>query len=118
VKDHPDEGSAHFLLAYHYLVNGSKDKAVAQLKDVVRLEPKDQLSAALLKALRQPDTASAAGAPPGANAGMSKPHHRGECEMWPGSGMISVWRADCPVDRKDRMRVSVEHEKRVFYDGG
>jgi cytochrome c-type biogenesis protein CcmH/NrfG len=58
VKDHPDEGSAHFLLAYHYLVNGSKDKAVAQLKGVVRLVPKDQLSAALLKALTQPDTAT------------------------------------------------------------
>ncbi len=65
VKDHPDEGSAHFLLAYHYLVLGSKDKAVAQLKDVVRLVPKDQLSAALLKALTQPDTPSAASAQPG-----------------------------------------------------
>jgi len=58
VKDHPDDGSAHFLLAYHQLVLANKDQAVAQLKDVVRLVPKDQLSAALLKALTQPDNAA------------------------------------------------------------
>jgi len=40
------------------LVLGNKDQAVAQLKDVVRLVPKDQLSAALLKALTQPDNAA------------------------------------------------------------
>jgi len=56
VKAHPDEGYAHFLLAYHYLVLASKDQAVDQLKQVVRVEPKDQLSAALLKALTQPES--------------------------------------------------------------
>ena len=55
VKKHPDDGSAHFLLAYHQLVQGNKDQAVAQLKEVVRLVPKDQLSAALLKALSTSD---------------------------------------------------------------
>jgi tetratricopeptide (TPR) repeat protein len=56
VKAHPDEAYAHFLLAYHYLVVGSMDQAIAQLKEVVRLDPKDQLSAALVKALTQPPT--------------------------------------------------------------
>jgi tetratricopeptide (TPR) repeat protein len=51
VQEHPDDGSAHFLLAYHHLVLNNKDQAVAQLKDVVRLVPKDQLSVAMLKAL-------------------------------------------------------------------
>ena len=55
VKAHPDEGYAHFLLAYHYLVVGSMDQAIVQLKEVVRLDPKDQLSASLVKALTQPD---------------------------------------------------------------
>jgi predicted Zn-dependent protease len=54
VKAHPDEGYAHFLLAYHYLVVGSMDQAIAQLKEVVRLDPKDQLSVSLVKALTQP----------------------------------------------------------------
>jgi hypothetical protein len=58
VKASPDEGYAHFLLAYHYLVVGSMDQAIAQLKEVVRLDPKDQLSASLVKALTQPDDAA------------------------------------------------------------
>jgi len=58
VRQHPNEAPAHFLLAYHYLVLGYKDQAVAQLKDVVRLEPKDQLSAALVKALTQPESSN------------------------------------------------------------
>jgi predicted Zn-dependent protease len=56
-KAHPDDASAHFVMAYHQLVNGSVDQAVAQLKEVVRLAPKDQLSARLLKALTQTPTA-------------------------------------------------------------
>lgn len=55
VQRNPKEADGRFLLAYQYLVLGYKDQAVAQFRDVVRLEPKDQLSAALLKALTQPD---------------------------------------------------------------
>jgi len=39
------------VLAYHYLVLGSKDEAIKQLQEVVRLQPKDTLSAEILKAL-------------------------------------------------------------------
>jgi hypothetical protein len=52
------------VLAYQYLVLGSKDEAVKQLKEVVRLQPQDKLSTALLKALTTPDTAAASPAPP------------------------------------------------------
>jgi hypothetical protein len=38
----------HFVLAYHYLVAGHKDAAVAQLKAIVALQPDDTLSARLL----------------------------------------------------------------------
>jgi hypothetical protein len=45
------------------LVLGSKDAAVKQLKEVVRLEPKDKLSSALVKALTSGEVAPA-GNPP------------------------------------------------------
>ena len=38
-RDHPKEAEAHFLQGCQYLVLGSKDAAVAQLKAVVQLEP-------------------------------------------------------------------------------
>jgi tetratricopeptide (TPR) repeat protein len=50
-REHPKEAEAHFLEAYHYLVVGGKDAAVQQLKQVVKLQPQDKLSAALVKAL-------------------------------------------------------------------
>jgi len=54
VKDHPDTGEGHFLLAYHCLVLGNKDEAVKQFREVVRTQPGDKLSAELLKALTTP----------------------------------------------------------------
>jgi tetratricopeptide (TPR) repeat protein len=53
-RANPKAADDHFLLAYHYLVLDAKDAAVKQLEEVVRLMPKDQLSAALLKALKEP----------------------------------------------------------------
>jgi tetratricopeptide (TPR) repeat protein len=50
----PKAADAHFLLAYHYLVLDAKDAAIKQLDAVVQLMPKDTLSAALLKVLREP----------------------------------------------------------------
>jgi tetratricopeptide (TPR) repeat protein len=58
IKAHPDDASAHFVMAYHHLVHGNVDAAVAQLKEVVRLVPKDQLSSRLLEALTQTPTAN------------------------------------------------------------
>jgi hypothetical protein len=54
VKDHPDAGDGHFLLAYQYLVLGSKDNAVNQFQEVVRVQPGDKLSGELVKALTTP----------------------------------------------------------------
>jgi tetratricopeptide (TPR) repeat protein len=69
VRQHPDSGPGHFLLAYHYLVLGERDAAVGQLQEVVRLVPGDTLSAQLLKALTQTNGAAPAApqaAPPSA----------------------------------------------------
>jgi len=63
MREHPKDAYGHFLQAYHYLVLGSKDAAVQQLKQVVQLEPKDKLSAALVKALTSGEAAPADGPP-------------------------------------------------------
>ena len=51
IRQNPNDAPARFVLAYHYLVLGSKDEAIKQLQEVVRLQPKDTLSAEILKAL-------------------------------------------------------------------
>ena len=52
-NDHPSAPEAHFLLAYHYMSCGHIDAAIGELREVVRLSPRDQLSAQLLTALTQ-----------------------------------------------------------------
>ncbi len=59
-KSHPEASEAKFLLADNYLTCGYTDAAAAQLKEVVRLNPKDQLSAQLLKSISATDTADQA----------------------------------------------------------
>ena len=49
--DNPKLPEAHFLLAYHYMSCGHPEAAVGELKDVVRLNPKDQLAAQMLSGL-------------------------------------------------------------------
>ncbi|MGQ0633888.1 MAG: tetratricopeptide repeat protein, partial [Planctomycetaceae bacterium] len=63
VKSHPDSADARFVLAYHYITCNHPDSAVKQLREVVRLQPKDQLSAQLLKMMGG-DAPADAGAQP------------------------------------------------------
>src|SRR5262249_11209524 len=49
VKANPQQADGHFVLAYHYTTQGHTDAAATQLKEVVKLQPNDQLSAQLLK---------------------------------------------------------------------
>jgi tetratricopeptide (TPR) repeat protein len=51
VKNNPRSASGRFVLAYHYLTQGHMDEAVAQLKEVLVLEPTDTLSAQLMSQL-------------------------------------------------------------------
>ncbi|AMV20290.1 tetratricopeptide repeat protein [Planctomyces sp. SH-PL14] len=48
-KASPDAADLRFLLAYHYITCDHKDAAVVMLKEVVRLQPKDELAAELVK---------------------------------------------------------------------
>jgi tetratricopeptide (TPR) repeat protein len=59
--------AARFLLANLYLTSGQTDAAVAELNQVVQLQPKDKVSAFLLASIskaQSPDTAQAPGAAP------------------------------------------------------
>jgi len=42
-REHPSDGAARFVLAYHYLVTKQADAAVSQLKEVVKLTPGNTL---------------------------------------------------------------------------
>jgi len=53
VKEHPKDAAGRFVLAYHYLVLDERDAALNQLREVVKLQPKDNLSASILKALEK-----------------------------------------------------------------
>jgi len=54
VRSNPQSADVRFLLAYHYITAGHKDDAVALLQEVVKLQPKDQLSADLVKMYSPP----------------------------------------------------------------
>ena len=51
IRENEQDPAAKFLLAYHYLCVGQHSAAKMELERVVSLEPKDQLSGQLLKAL-------------------------------------------------------------------
>jgi len=47
-NENPDDSAAHFVLSYQYLTAGHSDAAKAELEQVLRINPQDQLSAQLL----------------------------------------------------------------------
>ena len=62
VRANPDSAHARFVLAYQYLCQGHVENAVAQLKETVKLQPGDTLSAQLI-AYYQPADATQARPP-------------------------------------------------------
>src|SRR5260370_30222599 len=48
IAANPRSAHARFVLAYQYLCQGHDDNAIAQLKQVVKLQPGDTLSAQLI----------------------------------------------------------------------
>jgi tetratricopeptide (TPR) repeat protein len=55
-KANPNDASAYFVLAYHYLVTGAKDAAVNALRVVVKNQPKDVTARRMLEALVPSET--------------------------------------------------------------
>jgi tetratricopeptide (TPR) repeat protein len=62
-RQHPDAPEASFLLAYQYLTLGSTDSAVKMLRQTLSVNPKDELSAQLVKMLSQQQDADDRPAP-------------------------------------------------------
>ena len=52
LRANPDSAHGHFVLAYQYLAQGHIENGVAQLKDAVRIQPGDTLSAQLIAQLQ------------------------------------------------------------------
>ena len=52
LRANPDSAHGHFVLAYQYLAQGHIENGVAQLKQAVRLQPGDTLSAQLIAQLQ------------------------------------------------------------------
>lgn len=61
---HPQSAAARFVLAYHYLTQGHSEDALAQLKEVAKLQPNDQLAAQLVKVLSSDGSQPPAETPP------------------------------------------------------
>jgi hypothetical protein len=90
----PRTAVGRFVLAYHYLADGSLDAAAADLKQVVTLKPDDTISSRLLQqieASRQGTAASALPAPPppggGAAPGAVTPAPGGAVAPAPGGAI-------------------------------
>lgn len=65
-KANPKAADGHFVLGYHYLCAGHSDAALKQYKEVVSLQPQDQLSTQMVRMLSPQDapTATPAGGDP------------------------------------------------------
>ena len=57
-KSNPQDAAAHFLLAYHYMVDGYPEAAARQLKQV----PNDRVAADVLALISKPDPGQSVGA--------------------------------------------------------
>ncbi len=86
-RDHPNDSSAYFVLAYHYLVLDAKDDAISALQTVIKNEPKDATAKRMLDGLTpsssspKPDPAllnatSASNSKPQLNAIVNKTRRR------------------------------------------
>ncbi len=81
-KSNPNDASAHFVLAYHYLVIDAKDAAVNALKVVVKNQPKDSTAKRMLDAL-SPAAQPSAPAPTATPADSAGPE----------TDLVGAWRA-------------------------
>ncbi len=86
-EEHPQATGPRFLLAYHYILAGHNEPAAGLLSEIVRLEPRDQLAAQLLKGLTTPASAQP-NAPPPTNGPPGQPVDE--------TSIVGNWRANRP----------------------
>lgn len=85
----PDDAAARFVLAYHYLVAGHSDEAIASLKRVVALQPGDSVARRMLDAMVPAAQATSASPPVPATDG-EEPSDKSP----PATDLVGNWRAD------------------------
>jgi tetratricopeptide (TPR) repeat protein len=90
VRANPNDPAACFLLAYQYLTCGYTDNAAAQLKDVVKLNPKDTLSSQLLQGLTDKEPA------PMVAAEQAGPEERVTAKPVAAASLTGSWKAARP----------------------
>jgi hypothetical protein len=95
-KANPKDPAAHFVLAYHYLVIGSKDSAINALKVVVANQPQDVTAKRMLDALSPPepkaDEATQARTAEPVPAAEAKPAE-GDAAPAPETDLVGTWLA-------------------------
>jgi len=86
-RSNRNDASAHFVLAYHYLVAGHDEAAVAQLKLVTEIQPGDQVTKRMLDALSPPaeQTAEVSQLP--------QPSDSSSADAGPTTDLVGSWKA-------------------------
>ena len=69
VRATPDSAAGHFLLAYHYMVQGHNEAAVTQFQNVLTIQPGDQIAGSFVKALKPAEQPTAVASGPATPAG-------------------------------------------------
>ena len=93
-KEQSNDAATRFLLAYHYLIGGHQDAAVAKLQVVVELNPKDRVAAELLQMLTASATTETAqaNAPPQPDQD-TEPRSRPEIKTIEVAAIVGTWKA-------------------------
>lgn len=91
IKGAPKSAPARFVLAYHYMTCGETDAAAEQYREVIELQPGDQLSAQLLKLVSSDKDQPAEGGPPKPGASDAA-----AAEPPAGADPIGTWAAPTP----------------------
>ena len=106
-KSNPNDASANFVLAYHYLVTGSKDAAINALRMVVKNQPKDVTAKRMLDAMVPPDVPAVA-APataPAVLAGADAPQ----------TDLVGTWLAQ---SRDTKIELSITEDSQFTWKAG
>lgn len=85
-KAHPDDAAPYFVLAYQYLVIGSKEAAVEALRIVVKDQPKDATAKRMLDALAPPETVAQTPTP-------EPPPPTASADDKPNTDLVGTWKA-------------------------
>lgn len=86
----PSDASSHFVLAYHYLVTGSKEAASEALEVVVNNQPKDVTAKRMLDALSPPEAAAPAAQPAPAAAPSPTTSTEADADA-PETDLVGTW---------------------------